>query len=305
MKNKLLFCALLAMGLSEIIADDVVKGKVGFSLYPTIEDIADAYEKSETDDLRCVAADLVSSRNVERKKYSLANAAEVELQALPGFKVLRKVKVNDKGEYITKIKDDDPDCRVFCRYEIGKRMLTGATYIEWDKFENCYCQHMQLRNDYVSVTGHCIDTNGMPVVNARIYVRLVRTPVEQEESRLNKSYYGRTDEKGVWRVDGIESPSFDRMLLRICNTNVINRYDSTTPPYGVHVGAHVESEKGVESAGSVEVPNVTARDRAAAERIFAAYKRKTGKDWPRPAPMTDFPVSTNNVIYVPDIVLKK
>ena len=71
------------------------------------------------------------------------------------------------------------------------------------------------------------------------------------------------------------------------------------------MGAHVESEKGVESAGSVEVPNVTARDRAAAERIFAAYKRKTGKDWPRPAPMTDFPVSTDNVIYVPDIVLKK
>ena len=94
MKNKLLFCALLSMVLSEIRADDVVKGKVGFSLYPTIEDIADAYEKSETDDLRCVAADLVSSRNVERKKYSLANAAEVELQALPGFKVLRKVKVN-------------------------------------------------------------------------------------------------------------------------------------------------------------------------------------------------------------------
>ena len=91
MKNKLLFCALLSMVLSEIRADDVVKGKVGFSLYPTIEDIADAYEKSETDDLRCVAADLVSSRNVERKKYSLANAAEVELQALPGFKVLRKV----------------------------------------------------------------------------------------------------------------------------------------------------------------------------------------------------------------------
>ena len=116
MKNKLLFCAWLSMVLSEIRADDVVKGKVGFSLYPTIEDIADAYEKSETDDLRCVAADLVSSRNVERKKYSLANAAEVELQALPGFKVLRKVKVNDKGEYITKIKDDDPDCRVFCRY---------------------------------------------------------------------------------------------------------------------------------------------------------------------------------------------
>ena len=70
------------------------------------------------------------------------------------------------------------------------------------------------------------------------------------------------------------------------------------------MSAFLESTKGIEAAGGVRVPNVSARDRAAAERIFAAYKRKTGKDWPRPAPMTDFPVSTNNVIYVPDIVLK-
>ena len=77
------------------------------------------------------------------------------------------------------------------------------------------------------------------------------------------------------------------------------------PPYGIQVGAVVWGRKGIEAAGGVTIPNVTARDRAAAERIFAAYKRKTGKEWPCPAPMTDFPVSTNNVIYVPDIVLKK
>ena len=42
MKNKLLFCAILSMFVTVMRADDVVKGKVGFSLYPTIEEIADA-----------------------------------------------------------------------------------------------------------------------------------------------------------------------------------------------------------------------------------------------------------------------
>jgi hypothetical protein len=35
-----------------------------------------------------------------------------------------------------------------------------------------------------------------------------------------------------------------------------------------------------------------------------AYKRKTGVDLPKNAPLADFPISTNNVIYVPDIILK-
>ena len=50
--------------------------------------------------------------------------------------------------------------------------------------------------------------------------------------------------------------------------------------------------------GVVDVANM------AVERIKAAIKRKTGKDIQCPAPLTDFPVSTNNVIYVPDVVLR-
>lgn len=301
MKNKLLFCAILTMVVTGAKADDVVKGKVGFSLYPTIEEIAEVYENSGADDWRCVTEDLVRSRNLERNKYSVANLAEVELQSLPGFKVIRKVKVNDKGEYVTKISDADPDCRVFSRCKIGKKTLTGTAYIEWDKFGCAYSQSVMLSGDYTTVVGRCVDTNGFPVVDARVDVDVVTTPTEVDGKR-HKTQVGRTDKEGRWIVEGIDKPSFGFMLMRLANTNVVNREDSRVPPYGIKISAC--RIPGFKVCGFTSIPNVTARDRAAAERIFAAYKRKTGKDWPRPAPMTDFPVSTNNVIYVPDIVLK-
>ena len=301
MKNKLLFCAILSMFVTVMRADDVVKGKVGFSLYPTIEEIADAYENSGADDWRNIAESLVNSRNLERNKYCVANLAEVELQSLPGFKVIRKVKVNDKGEFVTKIKDEDPDCRVFSRCKIGEKILLGTAYIEWNKFENAYSQSVMLSDDYTTVVGRCVDTNGLPVVDARVDVDVVTTPTEVD-GKSYKTQVGRTDKDGRWIVEGVDKPAFGLMLMRLSNTNVVNCEDSRVPPYGIKINAYRIPKFKV--CGSDSVPNVTARDRAAAERIFAAYKRKTGKEWPRPAPMTDFPVSTNNVIYVPDIVLK-
>lgn len=301
MKNILLFCVILSMIVTGVRADDVVKGKIGFSLYPTIEEIAEAYENSGTNDWMIVAENLVRSRYLDRNKYSVANLAEVELQSLPGFKVIRKVKVNDKREYVTKIKDDDPDCRVFSRCKIGEKTLSGTSYIEWNKCGNAYSQSVLLSADYMSVVGRCVDTNGLPVVDARVDVDVVTTPTEVNE-KWYKTQVGRTDKNGRWIVEGIDKPSFGFMLMRLANTNVVNREDSRIPPYGIKIGAYRIPEFKV--CGFTSIPNVTACDRAAAERIFAAYKRKTGKDWPRPAPMTDFPVSTNNVIYVPDIVLR-
>jgi len=300
---KFLFSVAMAIAAASACAE-AVKGVVGVSLYPSIEDVALAYERSAERDLRKVSFELAESQAEASKKIIIDGKSVVELQTLPGFKTLRKAVVGKNGEYVTEIKDEDPDCRVFCRYEAGGKTLTASAHVEWDNFKNCYFQLLRLRDDYVTVTGRCVDTNGNPVVNAVVQVGLVRTPVEQGESWYNKKEFGRTDTNGVWRVDGVETPPSDRALMRICNTNVVDRYDSTVPPYGIHVSAFLESTKGIEAAGGVRVPNVSARDRAAAERIFAAYKRKTGKDWPRPAPMTDFPVSTNNVIYVPDIVLK-
>lgn len=302
MKN-CMFCAVVIISMISANAE-TIKGSVGFSLCPTIEELAAAYDKSSEKSLLRVADDLFRGRGTVPKNYCSTNKVVVELQTVPGCKKLRTSTVGSDGNFAIEIPDEGPDCRLFCCREIAGTVLSGFASIDWAGVEEGFGQHVQLRADYNSAIGRCLGTDGAPISNAVVEIHYIRTPTEQENSYLNKIQYSRTDTKGYWRVDGIETPSFEQILKRITDTNVVDRYDSRMPPYGIQVSAILESEKGIDAAGGIVVPNVTARDRAAAERIFAAYKRKTGKDWPRPAPMTDFPVSTNNVIYVPDIVLK-
>jgi len=303
MNNRVLFVVLAMVSIT--VKAERVKCGVGFVLSPTIEDVAAAYDKSDCQNLLQVSDDLRKAFGVLEKKFTLEKNAVVELQALPGFRTLRTSAVSADGNYSVDITDEDPDCRLFCACKIGDRPLYGVASVDYTVTGKRFCQYMQLRSDYNSVVGRCLHTDGVPFSNAVVTVRHIRTPTEQDEHWLDRIRYARTDANGYWRVDGIETPSVERLISRISNTNIVVRYDSRMPPYGIQVGAIVWSDKGIEAAGGVTIPNVTARDRAAAERIFAAYKRKTGKDWPRPAPMTDFPVSTNNVIYAPDIVLKK
>ena len=54
----------------------------------------------------------------------------------------------------------------------------------------------------------------------------------------------------------------------------------------------------------VFIPNINASERKAVEKFNEAFERKKGTRLERGAPLTTFPVSTNNVIYIPDIVLK-
>jgi hypothetical protein len=100
----------------------------------------------------------------------------------------------------------------------------------------------------------------------------------------------------------LPTPTINRQIAYLCNTNIIARYDSARPPYRIDI--KVCSTYISEPLGRVSVENVTANSRRAAEKFMLAYKRKTGADLPKNAPLADFPISTNNVIYVPDIILK-
>ena len=51
------------------------------------------------------------------------------------------------------------------------------------------------------------------------------------------------------------------------------------------------------------VPNVTAAKRSAIEKIIKTWERKNAKKYPMPHPLEEFPVSTNDVIYIPDMIL--
>ena len=297
----LLLCVVASI-VSFVVCADVVKGRVCLIPFPSIEEFAQAYDTAKSADIKQVASELVTAKFNAKGVVDVANIAVVELQSLPEFKVLKKTTVGDKAEYIMQIGKGGPDCRVFCRYEYGGNVFSGSSHIEWNESEKAFCQDIVLRGDYVSVAGRCMCANGVPLSNAVVEVVLVTTPVEQEE-RFYKTHIARSDKNGCWRVDGVNKPSFLRLLSYVCNTNVARHYDSSVPPYRISVGAYPKYGD-YKITGCASVANVSASDRVAVERIKAAIKRKTGKDIQCPAPLTDFPVSTNNVIYVPDIVLK-
>ena len=48
---------------------------------------------------------------------------------------------------------------------------------------------------------------------------------------------------------------------------------------------------------------ITDENHRAVEKTIAATERKSGKKMKRLNPMTNFPVSTNNVIHAPDLIL--
>ena len=109
---KKVFCAIMAMTAAAVYAE-TVKGIVDLNMYPGLEDIALAYERSEHDDLRKVALELIESRGEDRKKVNIANKAVVALQSLSDFKTIRQTVVGGEGNFVTAIYDTDPDCRVF------------------------------------------------------------------------------------------------------------------------------------------------------------------------------------------------
>ena len=204
------------------------------------------------------------------------------------------------------VKEDDRDWRVFCRCSIedsGKVLeYQAAAHVAWSRREKAYVQNLELRRDYASAVGRCVDKDGMPIADAVVKVTVIKA-----DSGTSKGEWpgqvARTGKDGVWRADCIPAPSFNRLATYVCNTNSIYYSALRAMPYGIQIYAH-PSHGVFEPSGTASVANVSADGRMAVEHAIAAVKRRTGKDTPRPAPLADFPASTNNVIYVPDIVLK-
>jgi len=310
MKIKYIVLSTVCVVVWTACAMEKVKGRVQLFTSPSPVEFADYYETSSELWIRQAMHGL----RMRQRDEGIADGitpinAVVELQEIPSFKVIAKTKVEPDGRYYIETKGTGLPCRLYCRTaskEFGEKkvFVAVAAVNKWVERERAYVQDLVLRRDSVSVVGRCIDTNGLPVINAAVDVSLITTPIETSEI-FHSSQIARTDENGCWRVDGVDAPVFDRLISYVCNTNVISIFDSSCPPYEISVGACAGSFSAQEPKANVVVPNVSAEARIAVEKVFAAYKRKTGKDWPRPAPMTDFPVSTNNVIYVPDIVLKR
>lgn len=302
-RNLVLSVSLL-MAISEVFAV-VVKGTVSLIDYPTAQECASLFDQPEAVNPLWAVARI--THLYVYKRHELPRNVEVELQTLPDFKVICRAKVDAKGRYRMETREDDRDWRVFCRCSIedsGKKLEYQATeHVAWNRRENAYVQNLELRRDYASVVGRCVDKDGAPIADAVVKVTVIKVDGDLSEVEW-PGQVARTGKDGVWRADCIPAPYFNRLATYVCNTNsVYHNLHLRGMPYEIQI--HAYPGYGVfEPSGSASVANVSADGRRAVELAIAAVKRRTGRDSPRPAPLTNFPASTNNVIYVPDIVLK-
>jgi len=273
--------------------------------YPTAQECASIFEQPESANPLWATTRIVHL--YVEKRHELPRNVEVELQTLPDFEVIGRAKVDANGRYRMEVKDDDRDWRVFCRCNIedsGKKLeYQAAAHVAWNRREKAYVQNLELRRDYASVVGRCVDKDGMPIADAVVKVTVIKADSQTSEGEW-PGQMARTGKDGVWRADCIPAPSFNRLATYVCNTNsVYHNLHLRGMPYEIQI--HAYPGYGVfKPSGTASVANVSADGRKAVEQVIATVKRRTGKDTPRPAPLVDFPASTNNVIYVPDIVLK-
>lgn len=154
---------------------------------------------------------------------------------------------------------------------------------------------------YASAEGRCVQKGGIPVQGAYVSVRPITSGETEEECRLFPMQLAVTDAAGRWRVDGLATPPIVPVTSYICYTNIVSNWQVCH--YPLQLGISVRRKPfGAYDVEKV-LPNVTDENRRAVERAIAATERKLGKKVERLNRMTDFPASTNNVIYVPDIVL--
>lgn len=304
MVNKSLVLSVTLLMAIPAVPAVVVKGTVSLIDYPTALECASLFDQPEAANPLWAMARI--THLYVYKRHELPRSVEVELQTLPDFKVICRAKVDANGRYRMEVKEDDRDWRVFCRCGIedsGKILeYQAAARMAWNRREEAYVQNLELRRDYASVVGRCVDKDGMPIADAVVKITVIKA-----DSGTSKGEWpgqvARTGKDGIWRADCIPAPRFDRLVTYVCNTNSIYYSALRAMPYGIQIYAH-PSHGVFEPSGTASVANVSADGRMAVEHAIAAVKRRTGKDTPRPAPLADYPASTNNVIYVPDIVLK-
>lgn len=287
---------------------NVVRGSVRALTYPSPLDCAEEYAQS--DELVPWGMRFKINKQLTKKGIPAAfipKNAGVELRDWSSEKLLGKGYVNDEGTYKIQVSSKISKVMVYCTVSLRENEkdigLVGWKNAVKDSDTGHYVADIVLRRDYSSVVGRCLRNDGSPAKGAFVKVSMRTTPIETSE-RYYDDHLVQTDEEGRWRVDGINTPPYDRLVSYVCNTNMIDRFDSTCPPLAIEVQARSKFIPTTTEA-SVTIPNVSADSRAAVEKTLAAYERKNGKPWRRRAPMVDFPVSTNNVIYVPDIILPR
>ena len=285
----------------------VIKGSVSLHAWPTGTEIVEEYAKSDVRNIERAAMQIRMRQNKQGIRIiSIPVGATVEIQTLPDLKVVGRGKVNEVGKFTIEAPPKDSEWRAYCkieREEFGKTVLYVGSSRTYKKRDVPYYEaNIILKRTYALVEGRCLNKDGTPAKDIYVLIYpITQNETESENDRLWSTRVAVTDATGRWRADGIDSPAIDCLIPYICDTSLWRNVDFLQCPMalGIEVWRAVPYRRVAESG----VANITDENHRAAEKAIAIYESRSGRKYNRLNPMKDFPVSTNNVIYVPDIVL--
>jgi hypothetical protein len=155
---------------------------------------------------------------------------------------------------------------------------------------------------YTSVEGRCVNKDGVPVKDVKVLVHpITLRETESQNEILWSTQIAVTGADGKWRVDGLISPPIDYLSSYIRNAKLWHSIEFLHCPMELKI----EIWRALPYRREVQltIPNITDGNRRAAEKAIEISEHRTGRKYDRSNQIMNFPVSTNNVIYVPDIVL--
>lgn len=268
----------------------------------TIDGVVQAYEQSSESSLKAVVGDLSLKLRMDgvRQLRQRASHVKVSVQSLPDLKEIASGTTDADGRFDINFPDSPSPMRVYA----CKKTLENGKPVYYEGVSSVYLEKnaalLELRKEHVTLKGCCVGRDGRPRVGVMVKVSQYPRSENAVLQRMSEMF-ACTDENGIWRCDGLVCASLNEAAVVIANTNLLQQQRFDNIPLSVFVG--VSSRFVQSSSPEIEVSTITDKLRNASRRIMSAYERKTGKPYPLKAPMVDFSVSTNNVIYVPDLVL--
>lgn len=306
MKRKYVILAVYSIIAASNGWSDPLKGRVILEVGLLQKEVVEEYARSDAKYINLVRKtmydDLLKS-GLQPRQY-IAHA-HVEIQSLIDMKTVAKGTTDANGQFSFEMHNAPSNLRVYSVAEmlIGDKHLRFegvCPVVRWkDKELNVY-----LRRETISLVGRCLNKNKMP--EQGVYVRVNQYPAaESSDMRLiYPQMLGISDTNGYWRVDGLSSPMLEEVAVNLCDTNSIRFMSDMLR--GTALVANIECRRhafGGSPLIAFDQSLITEDLREAAIKYHSLAEKKTGKTWKQKAPMTITPISTNNTIYIKDIIL--
>ena len=306
MKMRRVMVAVTFLVIAVDAGAEVVKGWVRLETTPSIVEVAEEYATTDARIPELAARQIMERQNAKGIKYvTIPVGATVEIQTLPDFKVVGRGKVDQDGNYSVVMPGKDSVWRAYCkvvREEFGRPVLyVGVSRTYKRRNAACYEANITMMRSYASAEGRCVRRDGTPVQGVHVFVHPITSGETEEEGRLYPTQLAVTDTLGRWRVDGLATPPISPLMSYICYTNIVDNWQVSH--YPLQLGIYARRKPFGSYDAERVIPNVTDENHRAVEKTIAATERKSGKKMKRLNPMTNFPVSTNNVIHAPDLIL--